>query len=242
MSNKMDKVVNSIQTNMDQTMDTINDEVKGFLRRRKVSCITWLSFALLGVANIMSIVTFCAPGWAWTTEIAGIIQVAGEYYGLYGVWYICWMDLKLNQYIVCDSWAKINKINVPAWLTGFQAAAVLTLIFGFTAFAIQLASVCIPNLHGKKSLFFCFLVATFFSGFTACAQFITFSVGFLNDARSCCKPEMVREITHFELWYGFVVCCFSAGFYFATVVAGVCEFMVLRQNYKALKKQEDFDD
>ena len=98
---------------MDSTMDTLNVEVKGFLRKRKVYCLTWLSFVLLGIANVLGIVAFSTPGWAWTTEIAGIIQIAGEYYGLYGIWYICWMDMETNNLRVCDPWTDIKQESIP---------------------------------------------------------------------------------------------------------------------------------
>lgn len=110
----MDKMVNSIHNGMDSTMDTINVEVKGFLRKRRVYCLTWLGFVLLGVANVLAIVAFSTPGWAWTTEIAGIIQIAGEYYGLYGIWYICWMDMETNSLRICDPWTDIKQENTPS--------------------------------------------------------------------------------------------------------------------------------
>lgn len=110
----MDKMVNSFQKNMDQTMDTLNGEVKDFFRKRKVFCLTWLSFVLLCIANVLGILAFSTPGWAWTVEIAGTIQIAGEYYGLYSVWYICWMDIESSNLRVCDPWTVVKKENIPS--------------------------------------------------------------------------------------------------------------------------------
>jgi len=120
---KMDKVVTALQTSMDTTVDRLNTEVHGYIRRRTVSRTAWLGVLLLSAANFMSMVTFSTPGWGWTREIAGVIQVAGKYHGLYGVWYVCWTDIDEGYLGMCDLWTAIDYNSRPGILVGLYTCS-----------------------------------------------------------------------------------------------------------------------
>lgn len=87
------KKVDRITRGLNTTMESFKYETKTFMKARHVSRLTLISFLLLNIANVTAIVVFVAPGWGYTHEISGEDEYAGEYYGLYGVWYVCWRDV-----------------------------------------------------------------------------------------------------------------------------------------------------
>ena len=88
--------------------------MKGYIARRKVAATTWFAFLVAGTANFLSIVTFSTPGWGRTREVAGMMSAAaGEYHGLYGVWYVCWTDNESTRVRMCDLWTKLDANNLP---------------------------------------------------------------------------------------------------------------------------------
>lgn len=66
------------------------NEVKAFWKKRSNSGLAWGTFILLNIANVLTVVWLSAPGWGWTREIGGMVNLEGEYYGYYGIWYACW--------------------------------------------------------------------------------------------------------------------------------------------------------
>jgi hypothetical protein len=87
------KKVDAITRGLNTTYESFNYEVKTFWKERTVSRLTLISFLHLNIANVLSLVVFVAPGWGWTEEVSGEMELAGEYYGYYGVWYTCWGDV-----------------------------------------------------------------------------------------------------------------------------------------------------
>jgi len=228
----MDKMVNSIQTSMDTTVDRFNSEVKGYIRRRKVSTITWVGVIILSTANFLSMATFSAPGWGWTHEIAGSIKIAGEYHGLYAVWYICWMDTDAKNLGMCDEWRDFDTGNKPAWIPAFQALSVMVLLCGLASFFVQMAYICIPSANKHTTVLLSFAGVALLTGIFTCSQWLTFLVGFLKDAWYCCKPEMVRQILDYRLSYCFVLSCICSGAYFLTTIVSVYEWAGMRKRQK----------
>lgn len=80
--------------NFDKTWETFSHEVKNFYRAKKITCFTWVTFVLVNLSNVITIIYSATPSWAWTHEVVGDgsnnNNLEGEVFGFYGIWYMCW--------------------------------------------------------------------------------------------------------------------------------------------------------
>lgn len=79
---------------LDKTFETFSHEVKDFYKSKTITFITWATFWILNISNVITVIYSATPSWAWTHEVVGAGSndngLEGEVYGFYGMWYICW--------------------------------------------------------------------------------------------------------------------------------------------------------
>ena len=90
------------ELNPNVTTESIKSEVRVFMAKRTITKLAWISCIFLTIANTLTLITALTPGWGWSHEINGEFSTAGEYYGYYGIWYVCWDSVDGEGWRECN--------------------------------------------------------------------------------------------------------------------------------------------